>query len=153
MVATTDAIVTVWPGTTFADTNNRIFAQVFSGDIQASRIDRPIAVAPINDAQVILGEEFILEASDYTMSSGEAHESSEIFVFDTSLNFPFDNIITSSGETSVAIPAALSALLVDNQTYFWQVRYRSVTNEVSRYSAPATFVVNRSEERRVGKEC
>jgi hypothetical protein len=47
LVPTTDGIVAIWRGAKTLDTNpNKLFAQVFSGQVQSSRIQTPTAVSP-----------------------------------------------------------------------------------------------------------
>lgn len=99
------------------------------------KIDRPINVAPANNAQNTLTQ-LTFEISPYRSLYGINQANIEIIVSDVS---NFSNIVYTGTGGTVTSNAMPSILLSTDTTYYWYGRYADTDNFISEFSAPTQF--------------
>lgn len=141
LTLTQDGVIATWLGLSLTDNNaHKIFSQIFSGEIQASRIVTPVAVSPPNATQIPFGTAITFEASVFNQAGLTAHAAAEFRIIDQGGNEVLGSG-TAIGGTSIEFNEQDLSTLVTGDTYSWQVRYASSTGELSAWSAPTTFVI------------
>lgn len=108
----------------------------FYGTIVAT----PEGVSPTAEDEVFPDETFVLEANRYVNLLGLAHASSD-WQISTDPAFGTTEVNVSADTSNLTSYEVTGGILTGLNTYYWRVRYRDTSGNVSDFSAPIEFDV------------